>query len=282
MKILVCGGDERSVYLAGMLAAEGHEVLVLRLDRAEPPRGCIPVAQPERADAVILPVPAENERGMLNAPLGSEPMVVEHILERAGSGAIIIGGKLSPRLRREVEARGMEARDYMRSAEYAAENAAVTAEGAVYELMKSSEAALRDMKILVIGWGRIGKLLIKKLGALCPSVTLMSANPTSRAVCSALGCPSIAPDAPKERLTCFDAVINTAPAPVLPSLAALKESCLLLELASAPGGLDGEVAEAEGLELVTARGLPGKYAPFSAARAMLGAVNEILKERVEA
>ena len=36
----------------------------------------------------------------------------------------------------------------------------------------------------------------------------------------------------------FDAVINTAPAAVIPTLEGFKKSCLLLELASAPGGID--------------------------------------------
>ena len=32
MKILICGGDERSVLLAGMLKNDGHEVLCFCLD----------------------------------------------------------------------------------------------------------------------------------------------------------------------------------------------------------------------------------------------------------
>ncbi len=39
MKILICGGDERSVLLAGMLKDDGHEVLCFCMDKAQLPDG---------------------------------------------------------------------------------------------------------------------------------------------------------------------------------------------------------------------------------------------------
>ena len=76
----------------------------------------------------------------------------------------------------------------------------------------------------------------------------------------------------------FDAVINTAPAMVIPSMEALKKSCLLLELASAPGGIDRERAEQLGLRCIAAPGLPGRYAPISAAGLIHEAIRNILME----
>ena len=77
MKILICGGDERSVLLAGMLKDDGHEVLCFCMDKAQLPDGVRAVSSPEQADAVILPVPAENAHVLLNAPLGSQPCRIE-------------------------------------------------------------------------------------------------------------------------------------------------------------------------------------------------------------
>ena len=57
MKILICGGDERSVLLAGMLKDDGHEVLCFCMDKAQLPDGVRAVSSPEQADAVILRVP---------------------------------------------------------------------------------------------------------------------------------------------------------------------------------------------------------------------------------
>ena len=54
MKILICGGDERSVLLAGMLKNDGHEVLCFCLDRAQLPDGVRAVSSPEQADSITF------------------------------------------------------------------------------------------------------------------------------------------------------------------------------------------------------------------------------------
>lgn len=277
MKILICGGDERSVLLAGMLKDDGHEVLCFCMDKAQLPDGVSTVSSPEQADAVILPVPAENAHGLLNAPLGSQPCRIEHILDCAGCGAVIIGGRISAQIKTSAAERGQRCFDYMKCPNFTVKNAAITAEGAVSELMRRARSALCDMRILVVGWGRIGKLLINKLSALCPAVYLMSVNTEARALAAELGCPSLPPDCPREILHGFDAVINTAPAQVIPDLTAFRDSCILLELASAPGGIDPAEAADAGLDLAVLRALPGRYAPKSASEAMYSAVSDILK-----
>lgn len=280
MKILVCGGDERFVLLSKLLHERGHEVKCLALSRAKLPPGCEAVDQPESADAVILPVPAEDSHGMLNAPLSQRPWRIDDISARAGN-AVIVGGKLSAGVHKLAAANGQRAFDYMQSPVLVAKNASITAEGAISQLMGRSRSALCNMCVLVIGWGRIGKLLMHKLGALCPSVYLMSANPASRALAGALGHRAIAPSCDPQLLKSFDAVINTAPAPVIADLCALREGCILLELASLPGGVDMERAAEAGLEGIVSRGLPGRYAPESAAEAIFLAVEDILREVYE-
>ena len=64
-------------------------------------------------------------------------------------------------------------------------------------------------------------------------------------------------------------LFNTVPAPLLPRAA---EGALNIELASAPGGFR------DAAEVVTARGLPGKTAPRSAAEALLGPILAIIRE----
>lgn len=153
MKILICGGDERSVLLAGMLKNDGHEVLCFCMDKAQLPNGVSTVSSPEQADAVILPVPAEDAHGLLNAPLGSQPCRIEHILDCADCGAVIIGGKISAQIKASAAERGQRCFDYMKCPNFTVKNAAITAEGAVSELMRRARSALCDMRILVVGWG---------------------------------------------------------------------------------------------------------------------------------
>ena len=60
-----------------------------------------------------------------------------------------------------------------------------------------------------------------------------------------------------------------------------KADCVILELASAPGGVDFDAARALGRRAIRAPGLPGKVAPRSAAAAIRDSVYHILEERGE-
>ena len=81
----------------------------------------------------------------------------------------------------------------------------------------------------------------------------------------------------------FDLIFNTAPALVLDAgrLAELRKNCVVLELASPPGGVDLDAAGRLGRRVISAAGLPGKVAPITAAAAIRDSVYHILEERGE-
>ena len=102
----------------------------------------------------------------------------------------------------------------------------------------------------------------------------------ANAVMQATGLPALADDsglcvdALSGALDRFDVIIGTIPAPVLtePLLALVRKDALLLELASAPGGIDAAAAHERGLRYIRAPGLPAKYAPERAAVILRDAV----------
>ena len=59
----------------------------------------------------------------------------------------------------------------------------------------------------------------------------------------------------------------------------LKKTCLCIDLASKPGGIDFGAAESLGIETIWALGLPGKVASESAGAAILDTVFQILTEQ---
>lgn len=272
MKFEIIGGDLRAVCLAKLLEQDGNEVTLFALDRAE---GIKKSAEIEKADCYILPIPVEGKTaGKLNAPMAENEYDLHEILFDIPDGSLVLGGKIGNR----GEYRGLEMHDYMQRPSFIIGNAALTAEAAIWLLMNERETALYGKRVLVIGYGRIGRILSQRLKVMNMSVGVMSRNPEARAIAGALG---FEPVSPKDGIESFDIVINTAPGPVLPegALSALKKDCCLLELASAPGGIDKAEAERNGLRLVTAPGLPGKYSPMSAAELIYESVTEILKER---
>lgn len=281
MKFEIMGGDERLRELALLLSDEGHEVSCFAMDKAELPGNIRRLSTPEGAECVILPIPAETGRlGTLNAPFSELTYSASRLLSSLGKGSLICAGKLSPRLRAAASESGVRLFDYMARPEFTVGNAAITAEAAVSRCMAETAHTVYGSRVLVIGWGRIGKLLAIKLSALGASVTVLSRDPASRAFASAMGFGVTAPETADAVLPDFDIVVNTAPAPVLNvgRLSRIRPDCFVLELASAPGGIDADAAEKCGLNYAVAPGLPGKYAPKSAARLIRDAVMNIVKE----
>ena len=81
----------------------------------------------------------------------------------------------------------------------------------------------------------------------------------------------------------FDLIFNTAPALILDGarLRETREDCVIIELASAPGGVDLAEARRLGRQVIQAPGLPGKVAPRSAAAAIRDSIYHILEDRGE-
>lgn len=272
MKFQIIGGDLRAVCLAKRLENEGNEVVSFALDKAGGIKKC---GEIEPADCYILPVPVEGKAaGKLNAPLSEKDYSLSDILFDIPDGGLVIGGKLKSL----TQCRGLCMHDCMQRPSFIIGNAALTAEAAIWLLMNECETALYGKSVLVIGYGRIGRILSSRLKAINMNVGVMSRNPEARAIAGALGYSTVSPGEGIER---FDIIINTAPGPVLPegALSQLKKDCVLLELASSPGGLDKAEAERTGSHYIAAPGLPGRYSPQSAAELIFESVMDILKER---
>lgn len=161
---------------------------------------------------------------------------------------------------------------YARREEYQIAIARLTAEGAIALLRP--ETGLSGAHILLLGYGRIARLLARELQKAGALVTAAARSGEQRAWAEAEGIEALPLDALSGALDRFDVIISTIPAPVLtePLLALVRKDALLLELASAPGGIDAAAAHERGLRYIRAPGLPAKYAPERAAVILRDAV----------
>lgn len=161
---------------------------------------------------------------------------------------------------------------YAHLEEYQIANAQLTAEGAIALLRP--ETGLSGAHVLLLGYGRIARLLARELQKAGALVTAAARSGEQRAWAEAESIEALPLDALSGALDRFDVIIGTIPAPVLtePLLALVRKDALLLELASAPGGIDAAAAHERGLRYIRAPGLPAKYAPERAAVILRDAV----------
>lgn len=286
MRFAVVGGDQRSALLCALLLRDGHKVHSFALERAAlpaeiPKDSCLPSCV-YAADCVILPVPA-GKGGLLNAPLSGESLSLESLIGSLWPGQLLCGGKFSEEQCRLALREKLLVEDLMRQPAFVTGNAALTAEGAVSLLMAESRRCLRGGRALVLGFGRIGKLLCAMLSALGVGVWVAARGAADRAFAAALGYEPLEYEQLEGLIGDFDWIVNTVPAPVLreAALCCVSPEALLLELASPPGGFDRHLAENIGLRVLAAPGLPGTYAPRSAALLMRDGVYAAIREQEE-
>lgn len=209
---------------------------------------------PEVTD-LLLDVPSFAEPGILR---GGEDFCA--LIHKLPSLKRIYGGRLPP-------AQGqIRYIDLLEDPTYLAENAFITADCALRLCGLSLKSTWADSKVLVIGWGRIGKQLCRMLKALGTKVTVCARKAPDRALLSAFGYEAIDP----EQLNGdgYDVIFNTAPNLRLEE-AVLSDCPIPMDLSSQEGLI--------GKDVIYARGLPGIYAPLSSGKQIASAVQQYMR-----
>ena len=275
MNFAVFGGDDRIVRLCGLLRADGHFVRPYALE-GKLPCAASPEEALRSADAVIFPLPCE-KGGVLNAPFSAEQHAFPALLASAPPGLPVLAGKAPEALRSVCRRQKLALHDYFLREDFTLRNAELTAEGAL-GLLLQGDNALRGSRVLIVGFGRIGRLLAVKLRALGAEVTVAARKSEDRLLAECLGCKAIPLSLAAGDLR-WDAVVNTVPSQIF-GAAELEKfgSARMIELASPPYGFDFEAVAAVGKQIDLASGLPGKTAPAAAAAAVRDAIYAIMEE----
>ena len=282
--LALIGGDLRQAVLAERLAADGHTVSVCALERHDFPPIVTPFSTPERCpadvQAVILPMPVLRDEVHLNAPLANAALSLGPVLDALPPETLVLAGAVTDGVRRRAERARLHIIDYLKREELAIRNAVPTAEGAIQIAMEELPVTIQGLRALVIGCGRIGQAVAARLRNLGADVTVSARKPADFARIQNAGWRALDTRHLSGHLEAFMLVINTVPTLVLGAadLAELPSDCLLLDLASKPGGIDFDAATALGRRAIWALSLPGKVAPVTAACALRDTISAILQE----
>ena len=265
------GGDQRMRLLAQMMAAEGHKVCSWELSSAPNPQA---LCDALRAECIVLPLPMEK-----NGYLSGTEMTIERLFHALRPEHRIFAGNVSGEAMALADALGLHVTDYFASEELSVRNAVPTAEGAIETAMKHTSVTLHGTPCLVMGFGRIGKLLAHDLHALGAKVSVSARKLSDLAWIDAFGYTPLHTNRLSGTLGEFRVVFNTVPHPVLDEalLSELPRGCLLIELAGA-SGFDLDAVEKLRLSYLRAPGLPGIVAPETAAHAIKKTLCRLMEE----
>lgn len=270
-KIVVIGGDKRQVYLAQILAAKGYDVSVYGLcervcDKRIQETAALKEALKE-ADAVAGPVPFLRS-GKITGTYTAPDLNVEALLDGMPEAAVLFAGNIPDDVKSCAVRKKLRVYDMMQDEMVAAANSVAAAEGAAAEAITRSPVNLTKSRCLVLGYGRCGSALTRLLKSFSCTVSVFEKDRRRAAEASVLADGAVSSDELPDVVREADFLFNTVPERILTEdlLRSVKKGAWILDLASAPGGVDYRAAEALSVNAVLLPGLPGRYAPFSSAQ----------------
>lgn len=209
---------------------------------------------------LLLDIPSFQEGNICRSGESVEP-----ILSMLPENIRIIGGNLNaPAIAH------YRSWDLLKDPFYLAHNAAITADCALRIAGQHIRKAFSDCRCLLIGSGRIARMIAGILQQYGCDVSVAARNLHDRAMIEAQGFSSHSLDDIPVILPGLDLVINTVPAPVLTE--PVPEGCTAIDLASRQGITD--------CHCILARGLPGKMAPESSGALIAKTVLKYMKEEL--
>ena len=291
--IAVLGGDRRQTVLSKVLVKHGYRVKAWAMPTTEEnDTKEIEICSDWReavqgAYAIVLPLPVSSDSITLNKIKDLEsPLNLTDLFDFC-KGCRLFGGKLNEKIVLSAKQKGITCYDYYLSEPLQLKNALLTAEACVSLLMQNLPVSIKGARFAILGFGRIGEYLTRILLALGADVTVYARREESLARAELLG-------AGTSHLRSLDkntdfriefsgelnAILNTIPSEILTreDLLRVPQNCLLIELASSPGGFSVQDSTAIGLKSIVASALPGKYAPITAGKIIATEIIARLRE----
>lgn len=260
MDFAIIGGDDRFIYLARLLRQQGRSVhMFFRSDGQTPLTAADELSG---ARNVIMNYPPK---------LNAELLTYEEILSALPPSArIYLCGPKFP----AVSSENREIVNLWADEELVLENAYLTAEGAISAAMQACSCALRDVKCMIIGWGRIGRALTEILVGMKVEVTVASRSESGRNRAIERGAEAVDTQNLSEYLPGKKIIFSTPPSMVLDeeAMRRVDRDALIIDLASPPYGVNLQAAWNRGIRAWREPGLPGRYCPESAGMALMRAL----------
>ncbi|AIQ13291.1 dipicolinate synthase subunit DpsA [Paenibacillus durus] len=288
VRIVFLGGDARQIEVIRKCVEMDAAVSVAGFDKWSTPCDGVNLEAMSAdllsgADVLVLPTVGCDDEGHISAKYSSKPMPLlkEHI-EALPKHCTIYTGMAKEYLRRLCALGGLELVELLERDDVAIYNSIPTAEGALVMAIQNTDFTIHGSEAMVLGIGRTGFTMAKSLQGLGAKVTAGVRKREHFAKAEVMGWKPFMTDRLEEHVTDVDYIFNTIPSLILNAkvLSWVPRHTCIIDLASAPGGVDFRYAEKRGIKALLAPGLPGIVAPKSAGQIMAGALVQSISERM--
>ncbi len=189
---------------------------------------------------------------------------VDYLLPYLSNITHIYGGSISKEFI-DMMPTDIEIIDYLTFSQVVYENAILTAKGIIKEAI-SRLGNLKDLNIIVTGYGYCGKAISLELQKYCNNITVAVRNHKLKNEIEELGYKYLDINMLSNGYNEYDCLFNTVPANIINKTVIdhLSNSIMIYDIASKPGGVDFDYCNKLGIFARLSLGIPGKEFPKEA------------------
>lgn len=286
IRIVFLGGDARQIEVIRKCVELDAAVSVAGFDTwdAPCPGVSLELLSPEllgEADVLVLPAVGCDDEGYINALYSSERLQLreEHVAALP-SRALVYTGMAKSYLRSLCAGHSLKLVELLNRDDVAIYNSIPTAEGALVMAVQNTDFTIHGSTSMVLGMGRTGFTMARTLQGMGATVKVGVRKQEHFARAAEMGWKPFMTEDLLLHAPEADLIFNTIPAMIINAqvLSRLQPHCVIIDLASAPGGCDFPYAEKRGIKAMLAPGLPGIVAPKSAGIIMAGALVQSISD----
>lgn len=277
----IIGGDLRQVFMSKSMVEDGNDAKIYGNSSDKIKENIFVDTIEEvisQSEYIILPLPVTYDGKILNAPFAESEILLEGLLRKLTDKVVFCGGVnfIKDLISENLD---FDIKDYYAREEFEILNAVPTSEGAIHLAISELSGTIHSSKCLVVGYGRIGKVLSKLLKCTGADVTVSARKPSDLAWIQVMGYRGINTNNMPSQLD-YDLIFNTVPFKIFGRENLLKCSykTKIIDLSSKPGGVDFEFAEFLGIKAIHALGLPGKISPARAGEIIKRTIYNMIEE----
>ncbi|TCP58883.1 dipicolinate synthase subunit A [Tumebacillus sp. BK434] len=286
IKMAFVGGDARMIEVIKYAIELDASIVLIGFDQLETPLADTVKAEldPDAfrdVDAIVLPVTGMDDAGRVESRYSKEELVLaDHHFSAVRQGALIFTGIARKRLTEVCQTKGLRLIQLMELDEVAIKNSVPSAEGAIAMAMEHTDITIHGSRSVVLGFGRCGITLARMLNGIGADVRVCARKEPDLARIEEMGLEAYPMNEIGKAVSDAELIFNTIPHLVLSAevLARVPKSCVIIDIASKPGGTDFRYAEKRGIKAILAPGLPGIVAPKTAGQILARTLCRILWE----
>lgn len=278
--IALIGGDKRQNYIGEYFSDQGYEIY--SYSNSAGFNVCCSLGEIlSKCNIIILPIPAVKNINFVNT-CSDTPVLLDDIIKRLNDHHIIFGGCLPQKLTEYLEHNNIMYHDFMADESVATLNSIATAEGAIMEAVRESPINIQDSNCLVTGYGKCAKTLSHKLSCFGANVTVAARKHSARCEARAAGLNAIGINDIQQYASKFSIIFNTVPALIITEdiISKLDSECIIIDIASYPGGTDFNYARKCRIKALLKLSIPGHISPKTSGYILSNSIEYYLKERL--